>query len=164
MFRLLLLLLLPLSLTVSLSSCETATDEGSAPTEGVITTVEEVSPNEYKIASEEVVPTPADSRIVINNMDGSSESYTLDEAKMIEQQMQSDSTGNSRAYSPFRSAMMGYFGFMMLNRMGSRPSAGAYTNSQAHQRATNNAGSRLNSTSRARGGFGRGRSTRSFGG
>lgn len=164
MFRILFLLLLPLSLTVGLTSCETATDEGSEPTEGVITTVEEVSPGDYKIASEEVVPTPADSRIVINNMDGTSESYTLEEAKLIEQQMQSDSTGNSRAYSPFRSAMLGYFGFMMLNRMGSRPSPAAYTNSRAYQQSTGNVGSRLNSTSRARSGFGGGRSTRSFGG
>jgi len=164
MFRILLLLLLPLSLTVGLNGCETAADEGSEPTEGIITTVEEVSPGDYKIASEEIVPVPSDSRIVVNNMDGSSETYTLEEAKLIDRQMQSDSTGNARAYSPFRSAMMGYFGFMMLNRIGNRPSASAYTNNRAYQQTTNTTGSRLNSTSRARSGFGGGRSTRSFGG
>lgn len=157
MFRILLLLFAPLSLTVLFTGCG---DGSSEPTEGVITTVEEVSPDEYKIASEEVVPNPVDSRIVINKLDGSSESYTLEEAKQIQQ----TEPESSRAYSPFRSAMLGYWGFLMLNRIGSRPPASAYTSNRAYQQATTSTGSRLSTTSRARSGFGGGKSTRSFGG
>ena len=155
------LLFLPiLLLSLAFTACSSSGEEGSEPTQGVITTVEEVSPDEYKIASEEVVPTPADSRIIVQDLNGSTETYTLDQAKRIEQ-TQPDS---SRVRRPFRTAMMGYWGFVMLNRIGSRPGAGAYKNSAAHQRATSNTGNSLNRTSRARSGFGSGKSTRSFGG
>lgn len=158
-------LLLPLLLCfVYLTACDATGEEaGSEPTQGIVTTVEEVSPNEYKIASEEVVPTPADSRIVVQDLDGTTETYTLDQARAIEQ----TAPDSSRVHRPFRTAMLGYWGFIMLNRMGGRPPASAYKNNAAYQRATTTAGSKLSTTSRARSGFGgrsSGTSTRSFGG
>ncbi|PPK87467.1 hypothetical protein CLV84_0408 [Neolewinella xylanilytica] len=134
----------------------------SEPTQGVVTTVREVGPEEYKIASEQPVANVADSRVIVDRMSGSSDTFTLAEVKAI-QQTEPDSSRTSR---PFRSAALGYFGFMMLNRMGRTPSASAYTNQAAYQRATSTTGGSLSRTSRARSGFGRsgGTSTRSFGG
>lgn len=134
--------------------------EGDEPTQGVITTVEEVAAGDFKIASEEVVPSPEDSRIIVNELSGASDTFTLAEARQI----QETSSDTSRVRRPFRSAMLGYWGFMMLNRVGSRPSAGAYTSNTAYQRATSQTGSSLTRTARSRSGFGSGSSTRSFGG
>ncbi|CAH1001287.1 hypothetical protein LEM8419_02188 [Neolewinella maritima] len=159
MLRIVLLFSVFLTATLAFTRCD-AGEDYSEPTQGVVTTVEEVAPDDYKIASEEPVGTPADSRIIVNNLDGTSQSYTLAEARTIEQ-TQPDS---SRVRRPFRSAMLGYWGFMMLNRMGNRPSAAAYTNNAAYQRSTSSTGSSLNRTSRARSGFGSGKSIRSFGG
>jgi len=106
----------------------------------------------------------ADSRIIVENIEGMRDTFTLDEAKLISQV----TDPNSSQGRPFRSAGMGYWGFLMLNRMGGTPSAGAYTNGAAHQNATSKAGSRMKSsarsTTRTKSGFGSGKSTRSFGG
>lgn len=138
------------------------------PTQGVVTTVKEVSPGDYKIESEEPVSTVAESRVIVENMEGETTTYTLDQVKMI-QQMVPDTAAVNR---PFRSAGMGFFGYMMLGRMMTRPSAGAYTSPQAHQQATSRTGSALTRTSRtvsrpgarSTGGYGGNRSTRSVGG
>lgn len=133
------------------------------PTQGLITTVAEVNPEEYKIASEEPVEYVADSRIIVNELDGSSDTFTLEEARLIEQTV----PDTSRTRRPFRSAGLGYWGFLMLGRMGARPSAGAYVNNAAYQQTTNTTGSQMQRTAtRARSGYGSGsgKSTRSFGG
>ncbi|WP_116107148.1 hypothetical protein [Lewinella sp. IMCC34191] len=156
--RPLLLLAVSAGLSLGLLRCSTTNE----PTQGVVTTVREVQPEEYKIADEQPVANVADSRVIVNRLTGTSDTFTLDEVKAI-QQTEPDS---SRTRRPFRSAGMGYWGFIMLNRMGRTPSASAYTNQSAYQRATNTTGSSLARTSRARSGFGRssGSSTRSFGG
>ncbi|MGB3801587.1 MAG: hypothetical protein WA952_17350 [Lewinella sp.] len=154
------LLLLAVSAGLSLGLLRCTTE--SEPTQGVITTVREVEPNEYKIADEQTVANVADSRVIVNGLAGTSDTFTLDQVKAIEETQPE----NSEARRPFRSAGLGFWGFIMLNRMGRTPSASAYTNQAAYQRATNTTGSNLSRTSRARSGFGRsgGSSTRSFGG
>ena len=147
-------------LALLLLACgDSATEEGwEEPTQGLITTVTEVQEDEYKIASEETVPSPADSRIIVNNLEGTSDTFTLDEAKLIEAE-------GSSASRPIRSAMLGYWGFMMLGRMGGSPGASAYVNQQAYNNANQRAGQPLRTSARARGGFGSGaKSTRSYGG
>ncbi len=137
---------------------DSAEEGWEEPTQGLITTVTEVKTDEYKIASEETVPSPADSRIIVNNLTGTSDTFTLEEAKLIEAE-------GSSASRPIRSAMMGYWGFMMLGRIGRTPSAGAYVNQGAYNNATQRAGQPMKTSARARGGFGSStRSTRSFGG
>ena len=154
--RPLLLIAVSAGLHFGLLRCSTE----SEPTQGVVTTVREVAPEDYKIANERPVANVADSRVIVDRMSGTSDTFTLDEVKAI-QQTESDTTRTR----PFRTAGLGYWGFIMLNRIGRTPSASAYTNQAAYQRATNT-GTTLSRTSRARSGFGRssGTSTRSFGG
>ena len=156
--RPLLLIAVSAGLHFGLLRCSTE----SEPTQGVITTVREVAGGDYKISDERPVSNVADSRVIVDRMSGTSDTFTLDEVKAI-QQTEPDS---SRVRRPFRSAGLGYWGFIMLNRMGRTPPASAYTTQAAYQRATSNTGSTLSRTSRARSGFGRssGSSTRSFGG
>lgn len=136
------------------------------PTTGLVTTVKEVNAGEFKIASEKPVPTVADSRIIVQPMSGKVDTFTLDEAKLIE--TSSDSTHRR---SGVRSARLGFFGYLMLGRMmGGRPSSSAYVNSNAYNRASSGAGTSMRSAARRVGGtsrnsgFGSGRSTRSVGG
>lgn len=156
--------LLSAGLGLTLFSCGSDTETVQVPTEGLITTVQEVSTDNYKIASEVPVDNIDDSRIIVEDLEGMRDTFTLEEAKLISQV----ADPNSREGRPFRSAGMGYFGFLMLSRMGGTPSSGAYVNSGAHQSATNNAGTRMSSsartTTRSKSGFGSGKSTRSFGG
>lgn len=148
----------------SLLSCggggETETYE--VPTEGLITTVQEVAPDDFKIASEEPVSNPADSRIIVDYYaeEMPNDTFTLEEAKIIAQ-----ASGDSKEGQATQRARTGFFGFLMLGRMGGfSPSAGAYVNNGAYNNANNVAGNRMRSTARTRSGFGSGKSTRSFGG
>lgn len=156
--------LLSAGLGLSLFSCGSDTETVQVPTEGLITTVKEVSTDNYKIASEVPVDQIADSRIIVEDLEGARDTFTLEEAKLMNQV----TDPNSREGRPFRSAGMGYWGFLMLGRMGGTPSSGAYVNSNAHQRATSSAGTRMSSsarsTTRSKSGFGSGKSSRSFGG
>lgn len=156
--------LLSAGLGLTAFSCGSGNEAIDVPTEGLITTVKEVSADDFKIESEVPVANIADSRVIVEDLAGGRDTFTLDEAKLISQVADPD----SREARPFRSAGMGYFGFLMLSRMGRTPSSGAYVNSGAHQSATNNAGTRMKSsarsTTRSKSGFGGGKSTRSFGG
>ncbi|MFT4685845.1 MAG: hypothetical protein ACJATN_000997 [Neolewinella sp.] len=156
--------LLTVGLGLTTFSCGSDSDTVEVPTEGLVTTVKEVSTGDFKIESEVPVSNIADSRVIVEDLGGNRDTFTLDEAKMVSQVADPD----SRAGRPFRSAGMGYFGFLMLSRMGRTPSAGAYINNGAHQSATSNAGSSMRnsarSTTRSKSGFGGGKSTRSFGG
>jgi len=164
--HLLLPALLSAGLGLTLFSCgsgEPETETWEVPTQGLITTVKEVSTDDYKIASEEPVSQIADSRIIVEDMAGMRDTFTLDQAKL----MASDST--SASSRPFRSARMGFFGYLMLGRMmGGGPRSSAYVNNNAYNRAGNTAGNSMRSSSRkvtrTKSGFGAGKSTRSFGG
>jgi hypothetical protein len=163
-------LLLSIGLSFGLFSCggEPETEVWQVPTEGLITTVTEVENDEYRILSEDPIPQIEDSRIIVENMEGTRDTFTLDEAKL----MAADST--STRSRPFRSAGMGFFGYLMIGRMMSGGvNSGAYVNNGAYNRATNTAGSRMSnstrSVTRTKSGFGSktssgGKSTRSFGG
>lgn len=156
--------LLSAGLGLTMFSCGSDTETVEVPTEGLITTVKEVSAGDYKIESEVPVGVVADSRIIVEDLAGDRDTFTLEQAKLISQV----ADPNSSEGRSMHSAGMGYFGFLMLGRMGGTPSSGAYVNSGAHQSATNNAGSRMSSsaktTTRSKSGFGGGKSTRSFGG
>lgn len=155
--------LLSAGLGFALFSCGSDTETIQEPTEGLITTVTEVQPESYRIASEVPVDQIEDSRIIVENMDGMRDTFTLEEARLITQVADSTQT------RPFRSAGLGYWGFLMLGRMGGHSvSPGAYVNNSAYNNASSSAGTRLNNsartTTRSKSGFGSGKSTRSFGG
>lgn len=165
--------LLTAGLGLGLLSCGDNTETVQEPTQGLVTTLTEVSEGDYRIASEEAVASVDDSKIILNKMDGTSETITLAEARAM---TTSDSTRySSEERRAVRRSGGGFFWFMMYNRMGGHtPRAGAYASQSAYNRSAT-AGSALKSsartTTRTRSGFGSssrrstgGRSTRSFGG
>jgi len=112
------------------------------PTEGLVTTVKEIETDQFKIEDEEVVPTPEESRIIAKYMDGQIDTFTLEEAKLVD----AEGTG-SRSSGIFRAASYGLFGYMMGRRMGgTRPPASAYVDPKTADRVNNKSGTRLNNS------------------
>jgi len=154
------------------------TEEVAQPTEGVITTMQEISAGEFRIADDTVIADPADSRIIANYLNGTIDTFTLAEAKMM---ADADTAGNTAVQdttqrrrggsSLMRMAMWGYFGYMMGRNMGG-PRAGAYLDSRTYNRVNSTAGQRINNSMQrtttrkpsGKSGYGTGRSTRSYGG
>lgn len=151
-------------------STEYETEEVVKPTQGVVTVVKEVEADRFKIADEITVPDTSMSRIIANYLDNTSDTFTLQEARLVEAE------GDGRSRSVIRSASMGFFGYMMLSSMLRRtgaPRAGAYVDQRTYDRVNKGTGNNLNRTAArstrtkprsGKSGFGSGRSTRSFGG
>jgi hypothetical protein len=154
-------------------SSTTVTEEVVVPTQGVITTVKEVETDQYKIEDEQTVESPSDSRIIAKYMDNTIDTFTLEEARLVQ-----DSTStqqNQRRSSVMRMASYGLMGYMLGRSMGSfRPSSSAYIDQNTYNRVNNNAAQRMQQTARrttvtrpssGKSGYGGGsRSTRSYGG
>lgn len=173
--RLLFPALITAGLALGLFSCGSDTETVKEPTQGVVTTLAEITPGDYRIVSETAVAKPEDSRIILNNLDSTSQVITLGEARTM-------LTADSSRYSQDQRRAVhrssgGFFWFMMYNRMGGHtPNASAYASQSAYNRSAAT-GSSLNSsartTTRTRSGFGSksssgsrstGGSSRSFGG
>lgn len=158
-------------------SGEVAYEEVVLPTEGLITIVKEVETDVFKIEEEKTIPDTAGSLIVANYLNATADTFTLAEARLMEQNGYTGSNG-----SVMQAASYGLFGFMIARSMGGfggrsaarRPQPGAYTSKQAYDKTTKNAGQSLNRTasrtrtakpSSGKSGYGSSsRSTRSFGG
>lgn len=149
------------------------TEEVEIPTQGLITTVVEVEPQAFKIEDETTIPDTAASLIIAKYMDGKVDTFTLDEARLVQQGGYTG--GHSMAGPIIAAAGAGFLGYMMGRSMRTPPSAGAYTNQQAYNRVNQTTGSSLRNTSarvsrpsmssgRSSSGFGGGRSSRGFGG
>jgi hypothetical protein len=158
------------SLAAGLMSCggsgSSQSEEVEIPTQGLITIVKEVKKDEFKIDDEITIPDTSQSLIVANYLTGASDTFTLQEARLVAQ-----NGGSSRHGGVMGAASMGLMGFMMGRSMGGfSPSAGAYTSQEKFNKVNSTAGSSLRNTStrvsRPSGGsgFGSGRSTRSVGG
>ncbi|MEM6699939.1 MAG: hypothetical protein AAF806_23640 [Bacteroidota bacterium] len=147
------------------SEPEMVTEEVITPTEGIITTVKEMQTDQFKIEDEVVVSSPDDSRIIAKYMDGAIDTFTLDEARLVE------GDSSHRGSGIMRAASYGFLGFMLGRSMGSfRPSPGAYVDQKTYNKVSNGAGQRMQSTaqrttvSKPKSGFGGKSSTRSYGG
>ncbi|MEM8528048.1 MAG: hypothetical protein AAGG68_25625 [Bacteroidota bacterium] len=147
------------------SSSDMVTEEVVVPTEGLITTVKEMETDQFKIEDEVVVDQPEDSRIIAKYMDGAIDTFTLDEARLVE------NDSSHRGSGIMRAASYGFLGFMLGRSMGSfRPSPGAYVDQSTYNKVSNGAGQRMQSTaqrtkvSKPRSGYGGKSSTRSYGG
>lgn len=165
--------LLTAGLGLGLFSCGSDTETVQEPTQGIITTLNEITPGDYRIVSEETVANPADSRIVLTKLDSTTQTITLTEARAM---LTADSTKYSQSERrAVRRSGGGFFWFMMYNRMGGHtPRASAYASRSAYNRSAS-VGSSMNrtarTTTRTRSGFGSksgssrtGGSSRSFGG
>jgi hypothetical protein len=136
------------------------------PTQGLITIVKEVEKDIFKIDDEITISDTAQSLIIADYLEGANDTFTLAEARLIQQSGSTDRHGHVMS-----SASMGLMGFMMGRSFGTfSPSAGAYTSQDRFNKVNSTAGSSLrNSTARVTrpvgsSGFGSGRSTRSVGG
>ena len=139
-------------------------EEVILPTMGLITELQEVEKDEFKISNETTIPEDELSLVVVNYLDEPQDTFTLDEIKLMES---SGSEGSGRGIA--RAASYGLMGYWMGRSMTSRPAASAYVDQNTYNRVSNNAGNRMQQTARrvTRPSSGRsygGKSTRSMGG
>lgn len=149
-------------------SSEPSYEDVEIPTQGLITTVQEVQAESYKITDEQAVQDTADSRIVAVYMDSTRDTFTLAQARLAQQ---SGYTGHRSGV--FSAASFGFMGFMMGRSMSRfRPSSSAYMDQKTYNKVNSTAGNSVRSSAktvrkpstRSSKGFGSGRSTRSHGG
>ena len=147
-------------------------------TEGVETEVQEVAPNEWRIADERVVPDSNASRVIARGLDGTVDTFGLAEltaSGAAPAAQDSTSQTRYRRRSGFSTILLyGLIGNRLgAARQGITPSPRAYVNQNAYNRVQSTAGTRLNNTGRrttvsrpagGRSGYGGGRSGRSYGG
>jgi hypothetical protein len=163
--RIKIFLYVAIGMFVIYNACFRKEEVDEVPTEGLITTVKEVEAEKFKIEDEQPAVHPDSSLIIAKYLDGKIDTFTLEEARLVE-------AGGGASSGLARAAMMaagaGFLGYMMGRSMSSRPSPAAYTNQGTYDRVNNSTGNRLHSTAsrtpKSRSGFGGGRSTRSFGG
>lgn len=145
---------------------ETVVEE---PTQGVFAEIEEVKENIFKINNEEILDKREDSRIIASFMDGTIDTFTLDEISLT--------TYNDPRRSALRSvAMGGMMGYFMGRSMGSGLSRNSYANDKAFNKSSTTGTSKMRSTAtrktvrtakaktKSKSGFGSKKSTRSYGG
>lgn len=136
------------------------------PTQGIIAEIQEVKTDIFKITNEEIIDKRDDSRIIATFMDGKIDTFTLDEIKLTEH------TDPRR--SMMRSvALGGMMGFMMGRGMGGGLNRSSYANDKAFNKAGSST-TKLRSTAtrktvrspkpKSSSGFGKSKSTKSFGG
>ncbi len=157
--------------TMSLYSCgggeqEYVSETKVELTQGLVTTIEEVEKDKFKIADETVVEKKEDARIIAQYLDGQRDTFTLDEARLIE----ADSPRGSSMRGAFLGGVMGYY----FGRSLSSPiNSSSYKNNAAYQKSQTKTASSLKSTAsrttvrkpvNSTKGYGSGRSTRSYGG
>lgn len=141
------------------------TEEKVELTKGLITEVEEVKAGQFKITDETVVPTRDDSRIIALYLDGARDTFTLDEAMLVEA-----NDGRRRGFSSV--LMGGMMGYMMGRSLSSPVNPTAYKNQDTYNRVNKTTGSTLQNTAkrttvrkpvRSKSGYGS-KSSRSYGG
>lgn len=157
------------------SNSGAVTIEKKAVEEGLITTLREVETDVFKIENEEVVAKKEDSRLITNYMDGTIDTFTLQEVALI------DTTVTDRSNPRYRNRMMhsvvmgGAMGYLMGRSMSSPLMRSSYSSQSAYNKSSTQTRTRMtNSAARrsvskkpsksGRSGFGSGKSTRSYGG
>lgn len=144
------------------SNVEYQETEVLSPTQGVITEVKEVEAELFKITDETLVATKADSRIIAEYLDGVRDTFTLEQAQLVD----ADNPKRSRTRGVLMAGMMGY---MMGKNMSQGTSRAAYASESAYKKSTTTTNSLKSTASRRtvrtpKKGFGSSRSSRSYGG
>ncbi len=167
-FRLYSLIAVALFLATACGGSETVTEEVALPTEGLITVLQEVEKDLFKIEDEQTIPDTSQSLVVAKYMDATVDTFTLAEVRLMSQRQVGGTHGGIAT-----AASYGLFGYFMGRSMASRPRPSAYTDPKAHQKVTQKAGNRMQQTAArttrtrpatGKSGYGGGRSTRSSGG
>jgi len=132
------------------------------PTQGIVTEVKEVESELYKITDETIVEKKEDSRIIAEYLDGVRDTFTLDEARLVD-------ADNPRRRGVSGILMGGMMGYMMGKRMSQPLSKTAYANDDAYKKSQSSS-NKLKSTATKRTvkskkkGYGSGKSSKSYGG
>jgi len=158
------------SLSLVFTSCGSSEQEYTEETkyeltQGLITEVEEVEKELFKITNETNVPEIADSRIIATYLDGVKDTFTLEEARLVD-------ADNPRRRSMNGVLMGGMMGYYMGRSLSSPVNRGAYKTPSAYQKATKTTSTLKQTAKRttvrrpvnSSKGFGGGKSTRSYGG
>lgn len=170
---------------LALGACGSPADRGgdvdqlfADVNQGVVTELREVAPGEWRIADERVVGDSTASRVIAAGLDGTTDTFALDEIGDAGALAAADSTDQRRyrrraTFLPI--LFYGFFGSRFGRRYGyagAGPRPGAYVNAGAYDRVRSTAGQQLRTArpggsarpTTSRTGYGSGRSTRSFGG
>ena len=143
------------------------------PTQGVITTLEQVGEDEFKIKDEQIVDSKEESLVIVNYTDGEVDTFSM---AQVQNQENSEETSRYRYRPSYFStfAMAGLLGYTFGGRSMRTPiNRSAYTSSTAYNRSSTAGVRQMKSTARTstvrrtssgRSGYGSGRSTRSYGG
>lgn len=116
------------------------------PTGGMVTTVEETKAGEFKIVDEQAVAKKEDSRIIAQYMDGTTDTMTLDQAKLLAGE---EKSGHRR--SGISSVLMyGMMGYWMGKRMSQPINQSAYKNQQTYNRVNNDVNSKVQRTAQTK--------------
>ncbi|NRB51648.1 MAG: hypothetical protein HRU41_28505 [Saprospiraceae bacterium] len=148
-------------------------------TKGLITTLEEVEPDNFKIIDEQVVDSKAQSRVITHYMDGTIDTLMLNDVDpntLASTAEPSDSTDRHHYYrrrSMSGVLMGGLMGYYMGRSTSVPPSASSYRDQNTYNRVNSSTGRTLSNTASrttvrkptsGSSGFGGSRSTRSSGG
>jgi len=135
------------------------------PTQGIIVELKETEENLFKITNEEIIEQRELSQIIANFLDGTVDTFGIDEVKLMEANDPRRSMLRTAAYA-------GLFGYMMGRPMGSGVARSAYASDGAYNKS-NSGRNALRSTARkttvrrpasASKGYGSGKSSKSYGG
>lgn len=135
------------------------------PTQGIIVELLETEKDLFKITNEEIIAQRDLSQIIAKYMDGSIDTFAIDDVRLTE-------AGNPRSSVMRSVAYAGLFGYMMGRPMGSGVARSAYASDAAHKKSSTGRNS-LRSTARkttvrkptsSSKGYGSGKSSKSYGG
>jgi len=162
---------LSVSTALLLTGCgsDYETEEKVLLTKGIITEVEEVSANDYKITNETAIEDTAASMVIAHHLSGKIDTFSVDEIRLMQQQ------GSSGYHSSGMGSILmgGMMGYMLGRSLSSPVNPNSYRNQATYNRVNSTTGSTLNNSavrttvrrpSSGSSGFGSGRSTRSSGG
>lgn len=161
---------LSLSGALLLTSCGGyETEEKVLLTKGLITEVEEVSTDEYKITDEVAIEDTADSKVIARHLSGKIDTFSVQEIRL---QQQNEGT-HYHSHGMGRVLMGGMMGYYLGRSLSSPLNPGVYSNMNTYNRVSSSTARTITNSavrttvrrpSRSSSGFGSGRSTRSFGG
>ncbi len=149
----------------SSSSSDYVEETLEEPTQGIIVELQETKKDLFKITNEEIIAQRDQSQIIATFLDGTIDTFSIDEVKLSEANDPKRSLLRTAAYA-------GMFGYMMGRPMKSGVARSAYASDAAHQKSTSSRNT-LRSTARkttvrkptsASKGYGSGKSSKSYGG
>ena len=135
------------------------------PTQGIKAEIQEVRQDIFKITDEELLPKREDSRIIATFLDGSIDTFTLDQISLKEHT-------DSRRSAIRAIAFGGMMGYMMGRPMSSGLTRSAYANDKSYNKSSTSGKTALRNTAtrktvrtpKAKSGYGSKKSSKSYGG